>query len=291
VKPGRFSYHAPESLPEALELLSQNADSKVIAGGQSLMPLLNFRMASPEHLIDINRLPGLDTPVPEAGGWHIPALVRQRAVERSAELGEAFPLLRSALSYVAHPQIRNRGTVCGSLAHADPSAEMPTVITALGATLHAASERGERTVHADDFFLFHFTTALEEDELLTGVTLPHLPPGTRTAFAEFAPRRGDFGLAGVAGVVTRDESGVVTGSRLFAAGVGATPHRLVETESVIAGERLTPGVVRAANDAAAGEVDPGGDIHASARYRKHLVGSLAGRVLTSVIEEREVADV
>jgi len=286
VKARAFAYHAPASLSEALELLAEHSfDAKVLAGGQSLVPLLNFRMSAPEHLVDVNRLPGLDTVVREDGRWRVPALVRQRVAERSPELAAAFPLLPAALAQVAHPQIRNRGTVCGSVAHADPAAELPTVLTALGATMHLASTRGVRTVPADDFFVFHFTTAVEPDELLVGVTLDDLPPGTVTGFAEFAARHGDFALAAVAGVVTRDEDGVVRACRLVAAGVASTPFRLRATESVLLGAELTPAALFAAAHTASREVDPSGDIHAPAAYRRQLVGVLTRRVLTGVTRE------
>lgn len=286
MKPRAFTYHAPASLPEALELLAEHsADAKVLAGGQSLIPLLNFRMSAPEHLIDVNRLPGLHTVERNGDGWRIPALVRQRAAERSPELAAAFPLLPVALAQVAHPQIRNRGTVCGSVAHADPAAELPAVLTALGATMHIASTRGVRAIHADDFFVFHLTTALEPDELLVGVSVDDLPPGTVTGFAELAARSGDFALAAVAGVLTLDDSGVVRSGRLVAAGVSGIPFRLREAEAALLGAELTPAAMFAAQDAARREVDPIDDIHAPASYRRQLVGVLTRRVLTGMTRE------
>ncbi|MCI2422251.1 xanthine dehydrogenase family protein subunit M [Saccharopolyspora sp. K220] len=283
MKPRPFTYHAPTSVPEALELLAEHSnDAKVLGGGQSLVPLLNFRMASPEHLVDINRLPELDTVVRERGGWRIPALVRQRTAERSPELAAAFPLLPMALSQVAHPQIRNRGTVCGSAAHADPAAELPAVLTALGATMHVASTGGTRAISADDFFIFHFTTAMRPDELLVGIGIDDLPPGTTTGFAELAARHGDFALAAVAGVVTRDDGGTVRACRLVAAGVAGRPFRLAETEATLLGNPLTHEALVAAQHAARLEVDPPGDIHAPTAYRKQLVGVLTRRVLSSM---------
>jgi carbon-monoxide dehydrogenase medium subunit len=252
-----------------------------MAGGQSLMPLLSFRMASPEHIVDINRLPGLDTPQRTASGWHLPALVRQRAVERSAELADEVPLLRQALLQVAHPQIRNRGTVCGSLAHADPAAELPAVMTALDARMTVVSRAGRRVVPAEDFFVFHLTTALEPDELLLGVEFDDLPPGTRTSFQEFATRHGDFGLASVAAVVTRDGDGTVQRCRLVAAGVAATPQRLRAAEDAVVGSRLEPSALVAAERAVHHEVVPTGDVHASADYRRQLVAVLARRALAA----------
>jgi aerobic carbon-monoxide dehydrogenase medium subunit len=283
MKPGRFAYHAPTSVAEALEVLAEQAgEAKVMAGGQSLMPLLSFRMASPEHIVDINRLPDMAEPERTAAGWYFPALVRQRTVERSAVLAEELPLLRQALLQVAHPQIRNRGTVCGSLAHADPAAELPAVMTALGARMHVASTAGERTVAAEDFFVFHLTTALEPDELLVGVEVDALQPGTRTSFQEFATRHGDFGLASVAAVVTRADDGTVERCRLVASGVSATPQRLLAAEEAVVGTRLEPGALVAAERAVHREVSPTGDVHAPAEYRRQLVSVLARRALAEI---------
>jgi aerobic carbon-monoxide dehydrogenase medium subunit len=286
MKPGRFAYHAPRELDEALDLLAEHSDeAKVLAGGQSLMPMLNFRLAQVEHLVDINRLPGLDAPVLTADTVTIPALVRQRQVERSAELAAVLPVLGQALAHVAHPQIRNRGTVCGSLAHADPAAELPTVLSVLDATFTLASANGVRQVPVADFFQFHLTTALEPDEVLLEVTIARPAPGTRSAFREFATRRGDFALAGVAASVRLDDSGTVAEARLAAAGVGAVPHRLTAVERLITGQRLDPALLLEAEAAARGEVEPSGDIHASADYRRRLTGVLAKRALAGLRAE------
>lgn len=283
MKPGRFVFHLPRTVDEALALLNEHAgDAKVLAGGQSLMPLLNFRVAEPEHIVDINRLPGLSAPVRTTTGWHVPALVRQRSAERSEALTSAFPLLGTALHEVAHVQIRNRGTLCGSLAHADAAAELPTVVTALDGRLRIASPRGERTVAAEDFFVFHLTTALEDDELLLGVDLDDLPAGTTTSFREFAGRRGDFALAAVAGQVTRDADGRVERCRLVAAGVGSTPMRLRAAEDVLLGAPVDDSALAAASRAASREARPTGDVHASAGYRRDLVGTLTRRVLADI---------
>ena len=286
MKPSRFAYHAPSSVAEALQSLSEHADeAKVLAGGQSLMPLLSFRMATPEHIIDINRLPGMDAHERTASGWYIPALVRQRTIERSNVLAEEVPLLRQALLKVAHPQIRNRGTVCGSLAHADPAAELPAVMTALGARMRVASLSGERTVAAEDFFVFHLTSALEPDELLVGVEVDALKPRTRTSFQEYAPRHGDFALASVAAVVTQAQDGTVEYCRLVASGVAATPQRLHATEEVVLGTRLDSAELVAAERAVHGEVSPTGDVHASAAYRRQLVSALARRALAEIQQQ------
>ncbi len=285
MKPGAFAYHAPERVDEALALLAEHGDeAKVLAGGQSLMPMLNFRLARVEHLVDINRIgrlePWFADPVLTGDVVILPALVRQRRVERSAALAAALPLLGEALRHVAHPQIRNRGTVCGSLAHADPSAELPTVLSALDATVTLVSARGTRTLPLADFFVFHLTTALEPDELLREVTIPRPPPGTVTAFREFAPRRGDFALAAVAATARFDNG--VADLRVTVAGVAPTPLRLTGVEELIADGPLDGEAIAAAGALTASTVEPTGDAHADAAYRRRLAGVLVGRALTDL---------
>lgn len=284
MKPPRFAYHDPATIAEALDLLGEYGDrSKVLAGGQSLVPVLSFRLAAPEHLIDINRLPGLSeiSRLP-AGGWRIPALARQRQAERSARLAESAPLLTRALAQVAHPQIRNRGTVCGSLAHADSSAELPAVMLALDARMTIASAAGTRVVNADDFFLFHMTTAIGPDELLLHAEFDDPAPRTYSSFAEFAPRKGDFCLAGIAATVTFAKDGTVAGCRIVAAGVAATPLRLRPVEEMITGSVLDADVRAAVRQAVRDAVNPSGDVHADADYRRQLAAVLAGRALSAV---------
>jgi len=288
MKPSSFTYHAPTSVADALEVLNEHSDtSKVLAGGQSLVPVLSFRLAAPEHLVDINRLPDLDQIERTSAGWRIPALVRQRKAELSPELSASAPLLTEALTQVAHPQIRNRGTICGSLAHADASAEMPAVMVALNARMTIASASGTRTVHADDFFLFHMTTAIEPNELLLSVEFDDAEPGTYTAFQEFAPRKGDFCLAGVAVSVTFGEAGTVKSSRVVALGVAPTPKRLTSVEDLVAGSSLDSAVLTAAQQAAWHAVDPVGDVHASAAYRKQVTSVLVRRALAGVKAKKE----
>jgi aerobic carbon-monoxide dehydrogenase medium subunit len=288
MKPPRFAYHAPTSVPEALELLGTCGDSsKVLAGGQSLFPVLSFRLAAPEHLIDINRLPGLDQIERTPTGWRIPALVRQRQAELSAELEAGAPLLTEALRQVAHPQIRNRGTICGSLAHADSSAELPAVMLALGARMTIAAAAGPRTVDADDFFLFHMTTAIEPHELLLAVEFDDAAPATYTAFREFAPRKGDFCLAGAAVTATFAADGTVERCRVVAAGVGPVPLRLASVEETVTGAALDASTLTAAEDAARREVNPAGDVHADADYRRQLASVLVRRALTTVNAKKE----
>jgi carbon-monoxide dehydrogenase medium subunit len=291
MKPGRFTYHAPRRLADALALLAEYGDeAKILAGGQSLLPMLNFRLARVEHLVDINRLePWLAEPRLAGTTITLPALVRQRQVERSVQLTTALPLLGQALRQVAHPQIRNRGTICGSLAHADPAAELPTVLSVLDAALTLVSARGERTVEVADFFQFHLTTALEPDELLSEVTIQRPAPGTVTVFREFATRRGDFALAGVAVACRAGEAGLVSDCRIAAAGVASTPQRLGEAERLVIGTRLEEDVLAEVEAATRAALNPITDIHASAGYRRRLTGVLVRRALTEVRAEQEAA--
>jgi carbon-monoxide dehydrogenase medium subunit len=285
VKPSRFAYHAPASVEEAVGALADYADdAKVLAGGQSLIPLLSFRLAVPAHLIDINALPGLDQVERAGSTWRIPALVRQRTVERSTELAAEVPLLVQALAHVAHPQIRNRGTVCGSLAHADSSAELPTVMTALNASMTLVSTDGTRQVNAGDFFQFHLTTAIEPGELLLAVEFDQPAARTYAAFEEFALRRGDFALAGVAATATFGAGGQVERCRVVAAGVAPVPLRLAAVEELVTGSDLSAPVLAAAREAAHREVTPVGDSRADSDYRRHLLSVLVRRALASVRE-------
>jgi carbon-monoxide dehydrogenase medium subunit len=290
MKPSPFGYDAPETLDEALGALSEaGADGKVLAGGQSLIPLLNMRLAAPARLIDINRVAGLDTleVVPPSaagpGGVRIGALARHTRVERSEEAARAQPLLRQALLHVAHPVVRNRGTVVGSLAHADPAAELPAVLAVLGGTVEAASTRGRRTIAAAEFFAGPLESALRPGELAVSAFFPALPPRAGAAFAEVARRHGDYAMAGVAAVVILDDDLRVVSARAGYLSVAATPLVLDMTDAV--GHRPPGSCDWAAACAYAEEhVDPETDIHAGAGYRRHLVGVLTGRVLRSAAD-------
>ncbi|HLE76820.1 MAG TPA: xanthine dehydrogenase family protein subunit M [bacterium] len=282
MKPASFKYAAPESVDEALGLLAEHShDGKVLAGGQSLVPLLNMRLARPHVLIDLNRVAGLDYIREDNGTVAIGAMTRQRTVERSPMVREKLPLLWEAIQFVGHPQIRNRGTVGGSLAHADPSAELPAVAVASGATLVARSPRGERTLNAEEFFVSYLATALEPDELLTEVRFPvHGHRGT--AFLEVSRRHGDYALAGVAAMVTvRD--GRCEGVRLAFTGVGPVPIRIPEAEAALAGRAPTDGVFAEISGIVSARLDPDSDIHASADYRRRVSGTLAARALAAAV--------
>ncbi len=271
MKPSSFGYAAPGSLDEALAALAEaGPDGKVLAGGQSLIPLLNMRLAAPARLIDINGVSGLDTLEAGPGGVRVGALARHARVERSAAVAAAQPLLGQALRHVAHPVIRTRGTVVGSLAHADPAAELPMVLALLDGTVEVASASGRRSVPAKDFFEGPLESALEPGELAVEAVFPALPAGAGTAFAEVTRRHGDYALVGAAAVVVRDQ-GRVTSAKVGYLSIGPTPVVLDLTE---AAEDWT-----AAGAHARDLVEPETDIHASAGYRRQLVQVLTERVL------------
>lgn len=258
MKPPRFDYHAPATLEAAVEMKSSfSEDATILAGGQSLLPMLNMRLARPGALIDLRRIHELRDIEMNDDGVTVGAMVRQRALERDDDAFRVVPLLREALGLVAHAPIRNRGTVCGSIAHADPAAELPTVFRLLDGHVVAASIRGRREISAAELFVFHFTTALEPDEVIVEAFFPALPEGAGSAFVEFSRREGDFALVGAAAVVTD------SGTSVCFSGVGSHPV-LVES-----GEPATW-------DAA---IDPPSDIHATAEFRRELVASLGARAV------------
>jgi aerobic carbon-monoxide dehydrogenase medium subunit len=278
VKPSTFVHHAPRSVDEALAALAEfGHDGKVLAGGQSLIPILNMRLAAPAHLVDINRVAGLDTVEVTPDAVHIGALVRHAQLERHVGAFAALPLLRQALVNVAHPVIRNRGTTVGSLAHADPSGEMPAVLALTSGYVDVASSRGTRTVAATDFFLGPLESCLAEDEMATGASFGRFPAGTGMAFAESTRRQGDYALAGVAAAVTVLE-GVITAARASFVSVTPTPG-VLDLGDVLAGSAPEDCDWAKAAEVARDHVDPETDIHASAEYRRMLVGVLIARVL------------
>jgi carbon-monoxide dehydrogenase medium subunit len=282
MKPAPFEYLLTESPVQALELKAQHGDeARFLAGGQSLIPAMNFRLAQPAVLIDINPLSLLDrVEVAAAGGAVIiGALTRYRTLERSSDIAEHQPLLSETVPNVAHPQIRNRGTLCGNLAHADPASELPAVMLASHAVMRLQSVRGERRVAARDFFVNLYTTALEPDEMLCAVELPALSPNSGTAFIEVSRRRGDYAMMGVAAMVTLDASGVCIAASLACCNAGPTPMPLDAAGTALKGTRLEPAALAAAAAMAPGEVDPGGNVHASAAFQKHLAGVLTRRAL------------
>ena len=286
MKPAPFAYHRPATLDEALTLLAEHGgEAKPLAGGQSLIPAMNFRLARPAVLVDLNRVAELGYVRAGRDGLQIGAMTRQRAVERSDAVRSAAPLLAEAMPFIAHPQIRNRGTVGGSLAHADPAAELPAVMLALEARFRARGPQGERWIPAGEFFTGILETALGPDELLLEVAVPKSPARTGYAFAELARRRGDYALVGVAARVTLDRRGRCQAARITLFSVGDGPVLAAAAAAMLDGQEPSPEAMRAAADAAAQrDIDPPSDIHASAAYRRRLAAVLTRRALQRAVE-------
>ena len=282
MKPAKFDYHAPTTRDEALELLGQYGyDAKVLAGGQSLMPMMNLRLARPAVAVDINRVEGLAGIGSDRGGMTLGAMARQRQLERSPEVAERFPVISAAIPHIAHFQIRNRGTVGGSLAHSDPAAEIPALCLALDAGITAASSNGERTIAAGDFSLGLLTTALEPEELLTQVRLPALDGDGewRWGFREVCRRDGDFALVGAIVLLRLGSENVCQEARIAMFGVGAGPIRASDAEASLVGKTVNAEARAEAAALVSAAVDPSSDIHASAEYRKEVSGVMARRAL------------
>ena len=286
MKPAAFEYFAPATVDQALALLAAHGgEAKPLAGGQSLIPAMNFRLARPRALVDLNRIAELTYIRSAKGGTTIGAMTRQRAVEQSDVVARGAPLLAEAMPAIAHPQIRNRGTIGGSLAHADPSAELPAVMLALDAAFRARSVTGERTIPASEFFKGMLETALAPDELLVEIGLRPMPDRSGTAFLEVARRHGDYALVGIAVAVTLDGQGRCKAARIALLSVGDGPVLAVEAGKTLTGQVPSAEMVRAAADAAATrDVDPPSDIHASAAYRRRLVAVLTRRALGRAFE-------
>ena len=288
MKPPPFEYVAPRTLDEAVEALADaSGEAKVLAGGQSLIPLLNFRLARPSRLVDLNRIPGLAYVDERDGGLAIGAMTRDVTVERDKRVAKTLPLLDEAIRWVGHAAIRARGTIGGNLAHADPAAELPAVAVCLDATLTVVGPRGQRTVGAQDFFQGYLTTSLEPDEILTEAWYPAAAQGSGHAWLEFARRHGDFALAGVAVTLTVERESI-TGARIVLTGVGGKPERAREAETLLIGGAVQERV-QAAAEAVRSAIDPDADIHASKEYRTHLAGVLTERAI-GIAYERAVAN-
>jgi carbon-monoxide dehydrogenase medium subunit len=281
MKPAPFEFIAPDTLEEALEALAAHgSDAKLLAGGQSLIPAMNFRLMQPAVLVDLNRISSLAyIETTSGGGLRIGAMTRQRSVEKSTLVAERTPLLHEAMPHIAHAQIRNRGTIGGSLAHADPAAELPVIALALDATFKARNADGERTIAAVDFFPFMFSTDLAPDEILVEIEFPPLPSGSGWAFEEFARRRGDYALGGVAAWLQVDRDGTIRQARLVYLNLGEGPLRAVETEAAVIGRQPGPEAFREAARQAESEVEPLGSVHATVEYQRHLAGVLTERAL------------
>jgi len=280
VKMPAFCYHRPSSVDEVVGLLDEyGSDAKVLAGGQSLVPLLALRLSHPDHLIDIGRIQELQGIDAQPTGFTIGAGVRHAEVELSTVAGRAAPLVVAAMPHIGHRAIRNRGTVCGSLAHADPAAELPAVALAVDAELVVRSLTGERVIRAGDFFVGYLSSALSETELLTSVRFPPWPARAGWSVHEVSRRHGDFAVVGLAAVVVLNESGRVDRAALSFFGAGATPVRIAEAEQVLVGEYPDRSAFADAADVVTMTIDPPGDHHATAAYRAHVAGVLTRRSL------------
>ncbi len=289
MKPPRFRYYVPHSVEEALAVLAEAAEeAKPLAGGQSLIPMLNMRLVRPSLLVDLNGLQELSGIELSDGAIVVRAMTRHRAVEQSPVVAEHAPLLAEAIRWVGHLPIRTRGTIGGSVAHADPAAELPGVLVALEGMVQLRSQRGHRLVSAEDFFIDLLTTAAEPDELVTEVRFPLLPAGTGTAWLEVARRHGDYALVGVGAVVSLAEDfTTIAEARVSLIGVGGRPVRARLTESALRGQPAAAESWRAAAATVRREIDPAGDIHASAEYRRYVAGVLTERALALAAERAQ----
>lgn len=286
MKPPRFQYHAPQSLDEALALLAElGADAKPLAGGQSLIPMLNMRLARPGHLIDLNRVAELDYLAERDGGLAIGAMTRQRAVERSTLVREGCPLLAQAIRYIGHLPIRTRGTIGGSVAHADPAAELPGVLAALDGRITLRGRSGSRVLGPDAFSLGVLTTAAAPDELVTEIWIPAVPERAGQVWLEVARRHGDYALVGLGASLTLDQDGVISQARLALIGVGPVPVRTPRAEERLRGERPDVSLFREAARLVSAEIQPETDVHATSEYRRRVAAVLAERALAEATRQ------
>ena len=276
-----FDYACPATLAEAVALLASRDEARVLAGGQSLVPMMAFRVASPSLLVDLRKLSDLRQITIDNSGVRLGAMVRWRDIEDDARLVAAHPLLKAAVSHVAHYQIRNRGTVGGSIAHADPAAEMPGIAVTCDAEVAVVGPAGSRVIRADDFFIAPLVTALAADEVITEIRLPTWPSQRRWGFREFSRRRGDFAMAAAAVFYDLDDAGRACNAHVGAIGVGDRPVRLTAAEAEVNGKMVDMTVSERAGAAASAAVNPQDDIHASGAYRKSLIGTMVERALQS----------
>jgi aerobic carbon-monoxide dehydrogenase medium subunit len=286
MKPSPFTYHAPRTLDEALDLLATFDNARVLAGGQSLMPMMNYRVVQPEHLIDLGRIAELafvdDTP----DGLQIGAMTTQRAIERSALVHERCPLLTDALFHVGHQQTRNRGTIGGSICHLDPSAELPVTACALDAVMIAAAKTGRRKIPFVDFPAGYLTSSLEPDEILVAIDFGQWPQRAGSAFEEYAVRPADFAIVAIAAVIATDGDDIITEARIAAGGIAPVPTRLTGVEDILKGQRPSDALVKRAA-AAAAAVPAEGDDANPPEYRQELAGHLTQRALTKAVRRAQ----
>ena len=278
MKPPPFAYHDPRNLDDALSLLAEKENAKVLAGGQSLMPMLNMRFVLPDDIIDLNGISDLAGIDEQNGRIHIGAMTRQRALERSGILAEKCPIIKEALRQVGHIQTRNRGTIGGSICHLDPSAELPTVASGLNATVRVASKRGTKTIPIPEFPAFYMTPSLEPDEIVTAVEFEPWQPGHGYAFVEFARRHGDFALVGVA-VLIETEAKTVSRVSITLGGVGSAPIRCSDAETILLHSEADAATLDKAAETCS-DIDAMDDVHVKADYRRHLAATLVRRAVT-----------
>jgi carbon-monoxide dehydrogenase medium subunit len=286
MKPPPFTYHDPSTVDEALGLLAEKDNARLLAGGQSLMPMLNMRYVLPDDIIDINKIPELSSIEANGGALRIGAMTRQREIEFSDVVTGACPIMHEAILQVGHRQTRNRGTLGGSLGHLDPSAEIPTVAIAVDATIHVRGKSGSRDVAMADFPAGYMTPSIELDEMITGATFPSWPDGHGHAFVEFARRHGDFAIVSAAALLEVDGGGVVRRVSLTVGGVGPSPVRCTEAEGMIVGQTGAEDLFREACETCR-KIDALEDVHADKEYRQHLAAVLSRRALVKALERTE----
>lgn len=286
MKPAPFKYIAVTSIEQALVLKAEFGDeAKFLAGGQSLMPAMNFRLAQPAILIDINRIDGLGTiRLHDGGGARVGAMTRYRTLQRDSGFAGMFPLIAEALPHIAHPQIRNRGTIGGNLSHADPASELPAIAVALGARFHIRSAKRERWCDAADFFVSGLTTDLQPDEMLVAVELPSPEPRTGACFMEIARRRGDFAIVGIAVTITLGRLDQCANVRIVLCGVGDTPIDASSAAGVLFGRALSEAALRDVAASVQTMIEPSGSVHATADYQRHIAGVLTERALQTAYQ-------
>ena len=289
MKPAPFEYHVPDSIEQALDLMSQHADeAKILAGGQSLVSAMNFRVVQPSVVIDLNRVAELSYIHEEGDVIRVGAMARERHLEFDSSIAKRTPLLTEAMPHIAHPQIRNRGTIGGSIVHADPAAELPVLMLALSARLKAKNVSGERWMDAQDFFAGMFTTALAPDEILVEIELPFMPARTGWSFMEVAPRAGDYALMGVAALVTLEKNGKCKKAKLVYLNAGDGPVDAKEAAKILEGEKINDKLIESASAMASGkEINPFGNVHTSPDFQRHLANVLTKKALKQAMQRAE----
>jgi len=289
MKPAPFEYHVPDSIEQALDLMSQHADeAKILAGGQSLVSAMNFRVIQPSVVIDLNRVAELSYIRAEGDVIRVGSMARERHLEFDSSIAKRTPLLTEVMPHIAHPQIRNRGTIGGSIVHADPAAELPVLMLALSARLKAKNISGERWIDAQDFFAGMFTTAIAPDEILVEIELPFMPARTGWSFMEVAPRAGDYALMGVAALVTLEKNGKCKKAKLVYLNAGDGPVDAKEAAKLLEGEKINDKLIESASAMASGkEINPFGNVHTSPDFQRHLANLLTKKALKQAMQRAE----